>query len=164
MGVGKIESERVRVSFAGGYIPQAFEIEADGGIVAAFGEIPAMNFCGAGVQREFPGAGRRGYAGIRFANTGIAVQRERAADAEIVAGDHAEEIRDGDFVPMNLDFGGLQASGGAGDFAANLQGTRGLQWNAAAPGLSFKPQLPAAGTHLLNAAGYVGEGEWTLFI
>src|SRR5260221_12806110 len=65
---------------------------------------------------------------------------------------------------MNLDFGGLRARGGAGDLAANLQGTRGLQWNAAAPRLSFKPQLPAAGTHLLNAAGYVGEGEWTLFI
>jgi len=52
MGMGKVESEGVRVRFAGGYIPEAFQTEADAGIVAAFGEIPAMNFCGAGVEER----------------------------------------------------------------------------------------------------------------
>jgi len=64
---------------------------------------------------------------------------------------------------VDLDFGGLQAGGSAGDFAADLQGAGGLERDAAAPGLGFETQLPSAGSGLLNAAGDVGEGEGPFF-
>ncbi len=65
---------------------------------------------------------------------------------------------------MNLDFGGLQAGGSAGDFALDLQGAGGLQRDAASPWLGFETQLPAARGGLLDAAGDVREGEGAFLV
>src|SRR6266446_8245203 len=112
-----------------------------------------MNLRRACPRRESPVA-RLGVGGrtCRFA-LGSCVERKYTADAVILAAEKTEQVREGDLVPVKVKLGGLQARRRSRDVAAHQQRSRGLQRNAAAPGLRSELQPPAAGSNLLDAAG-----------
>jgi len=88
------------------------------------------------------------------------VESERASDAVIVFRDHAEEISDGDFVPVHQNFGWLE---GRRDVPATSPRTCKVpvDWSGMPlrQGCASRRNLPAAGAHLLDTSGDVGEGE-----
>src|SRR2546423_9308798 len=152
IGFGGLHDEALGGKGSGGNIATAVEIEVESGVVAPLGQIPAMNFRGASLQRKTPVAQLRGGAilGNRRGSCGC-IESKNAAHTVVFAAKKPKQICERHFLPMSGNLRGLQAGGGGGHITPHGQSAGGLPSHNPSPTLRVPPQLAAPLTSLLHA-------------
>src|SRR5207245_3737128 len=116
-------------------VPVPVDAHIQRGIVGVFSQIPAVNLPRMGLERIGPFTG-----GIMRNSIALCrgIQCEKTADAVILAMQKTKEVGQGGLAPVQRDLRRLQASRRARQISSHTDGPRGLQKDAAPPGLGLQ--------------------------